>query len=101
MHSTPKILKAHNESYKIKKIMRDEELWLQGRYNLEAYIVALSHFGAGLTGKISHAEYFKKPFMQEIESNNSNTESKEQIAVFEMKKRTKALRKNGMSESPL
>ena len=37
-------------------------MWLQGRYNLDALTVALSHFGAGLSGKKSEAKYPDKPY---------------------------------------
>ena len=61
MKSKPIELKAYGKAFEMKMKTRDEELWLQGRYNLEALQVVFSHFGAGLSGKQSKAEYPKEP----------------------------------------
>lgn len=82
--------------------MNDEQMWIMGRYVLEALNVAFSHFSAGLSGKESTAEYFKKPFLQNIETqDNGNPESREEIAAFEMKQRIKLLKQQGLPESPM
>ena len=65
LHSTPYALSSYDKAHKLKKEMRDEEMWMQGRYNYAALMVALSHFGAGLSKKQSRAKYPEKPFLQE------------------------------------
>ena len=85
----------------MKRKIEDEKAYMQGLYNLRAFEVALSEFGAGLSGKSSSAEYFKKPFLQSLSvAETTNRESNEEIAVFEMKRRTKQLEKAGMPEGP-
>lgn len=82
--------------------MQDEQAYYQGLYNLKAFEVVMAHFGAGLTGKTSHVEYFKNPIMQEADTEkNSNPESKEEVAVFEAKQRIELLRRQGLPESPM
>lgn len=82
--------------------MNDEQMWIMGRYVLEALNVAFSHFSAGLAGKKSHTEYFKKPILHDIEEkDNGNPESREEIAAFEMKQRIKLLKQQGLPESPM
>lgn len=100
-HLSPRSLKAYNKAYEIKRKIDDEKAYMQGLYNLRAFEVALSEFGAGLFGKSSHAEYLKKPFLQSlVVGESTNSESNEEIAVFEMKRRTKLLEKAGLPESP-
>ena len=94
-------MRAYDKAYEIQRKIDDEKAYLQGLYNLRAFEVALADFGAGLAGKQSSAEYFKKPFLQSFfGSENINSESNEEIAVFEMKRRTKLLEKAGLPESP-
>lgn len=101
MHTTPKILKCYDDGYNMRRKIEDEQAWLQGRYNLEAFQVVMSHFGAGLSKKTSHAEYLKYPFFMQMEQNEPKGESNEEIAVWEMKRRTKYLLDSGFEESPL
>ena len=62
-HLNPKKLTPFFEAYKRQCKRRDEEAYMQGFYNLNAFQVALSHFGAGLTGKKSDAKYLEAPIM--------------------------------------
>ena len=101
MHSLPNDLHAFFKSHKLKLKMRDEEMHRQGLYNLKAFQVVISHFGAGLSGKHSKEEYCKLPFLFEESKRNSNDNSNEEIAVFEMKQRTNSLKLLGMKESPM
>lgn len=60
-------------------------MWLQGRYFLEAMMVALSHFGSGMSGKKSKAEYLTRPLMEEAEEQNkplSEEELQKQRELF-------------------
>ena len=101
MHSTPNELEAYQKAYQIKREIADEQAWLQGRYNLEALMVALAHFSSGLSGKKSTAEFMKQPLMQmNKESEETGSKSSEQIAVYEMKQRIKMMEKQGMPMSP-
>lgn len=103
MHSTPKIIHAYFEAYKIKQNMIDEILWQNGLYTKKAFEVVMSAFGAEMAGKTSHEKYFEKPFSQEIEekSKPKHKESNEECAVFEMKQRINLLRQSGLPESPM
>lgn len=70
-HLNPTKLKPFYEAYKIKKKMRDEEVWLfWGTYGYSAFETVMAHFGAGLAGKKSKAKYIDKPIMQKMEENN-------------------------------
>ena len=102
MNSCPEELRPYDEALRLQTMRQDEINYINAQYNLRAFQVALAQFGAGLSGKTSHAEFFKKPFMQEASESihNSNKESREEVAVFEMKQRTKLLQKQGMKISP-
>lgn len=62
--------------------------------------MALTNFSYGLAGKEPKFDYPNKPFERK-EQNEIYSESNEEIAVFEMKKRTKQLQNSGLSESPI
>ena len=100
-HLSPRSLKAYDKAYELQRKVDDEKAYMQGLYNLRAFEVALDQFGAGLAGKKSSAEYFKKPFLQSYSGESINSESNEEIAVYEMKRRTKLLEKAGLPESPI
>ncbi len=56
-----------------------------GRYNLDAFSVVMSHFGAGLSGKRSRAKYMEKPISQIAEEKNhafTEEELKKQRELF-------------------
>lgn len=101
MKMKPIELRAFGKAHKLKQKMKDEEMWLHNRYTLEAFMIALSHFGSGLAGKHSKAEYMKQPFLFNGISENKYKEANEEIAVFEMKQRTNALKNMGLKESPI
>lgn len=101
MKSKPFELKSYFKAHELRQKMRDEEMHRQGLYNLKAFQVVISHFGAGLSGKHSKEEYCKLPFLFEESKRNNNDNSNEEIAVFEMKQRTNSLKLLGMKESPL
>ena len=63
-HLTPKKLQTFTEAYKLRQKMRDEEMWLQGRYIHDAFLVGLSHFGASFGKKKSDAKYPEQPYME-------------------------------------
>lgn len=94
MKSTPIVFPSFYKSYLLKRKMRDEELWLQGKYNLEALMVALAHFSAGLSGKKSSAKYLKEPVMKNIGNNGALTEAEKQKAVDKFFAKEKARRIN-------
>lgn len=75
-------------------------MWLWwGSYGISALIYAVEHCLAGESAK---TEYVKEPiFFRESEKENGYKESKEEVAVFEMKQRIKFLEKQGLPESPL
>lgn len=100
MKSKPIDLKSYYLAFELKKKMRDEEMHRQGIYNLRAFQVVMSHFGAGLIGKKSKEEYVKLPFLFD-ENNELIENNNEEIAVFEMKQRTNSLKKLGLKESPM
>lgn len=89
------IVKGHEE--KIKK--QDYLAWLFNQYTLSAVSVAVEHC---LFGTKAKSEYIKRPIFREIElEQNGYKESNEDVAIYEMKIRAKALEKQGMPESPL
>lgn len=93
MKSKPIELKAYYKAYQLKKKMKDEEMWIQGAYFCNALEMVLSH----LLSKKSEAKYIDKPFSFE----KKERKGMEEVAVFEMKQRTKALKMQGLKESPI
>lgn len=95
-HIIKLLIKGHEE--KIKE--QDYLAWLQGQYTLYAVSVAIEGCIAGKKAKL---KYLKKPIMQnaldEIKEKKFK-ESNEEVAVFEMKRRIKALKMQGIPESP-
>lgn len=91
MKSKPIELRAYGKAFELKMKTRDEELWLQGRYNLEALQVVFSHLGAGLSGKQSKAEYPREP-ISFASGNKELTEEEKQkqremfVAMLQTKK---------------
>lgn len=90
MKSKPIELKAYGKAFQMKLKAKDEELWLQGRYNLEALQVVFSHFGAGLAGEKSDAQYPNEPISFMREKNElSEEELKKEREMFVAMLRTK------------
>lgn len=58
------MVKDYAEAYRIQKQRENECLWLHGLYFYDALSVALSHFGAGLSGKRSsnQVKYPNEPY---------------------------------------
>lgn len=76
------MLRAYIQAHKLKQKMKDEEMWLHNRYTLNALSVALAHFGAGLSGKKSQAEYPERPYMQDdVSLQGELSEAEKQRAV--------------------
>ena len=99
----PFIILQYKKAYQNKRRIHDEEMWLMGQYNLEAFNVVLSHTVAGIFGKNCKAEYPKQAFLQrglKDATTNTNKESQEEVGVYEMKQRINLLRKYGLPESP-
>lgn len=95
---TPAELGYCLKGHRLKKKMRDEEMWLWfGNYALSAVGVAVDY---NLRGDKAKSEYIKKPILQEEKKESEYKESNEEIAIFEMKQRINALRKKGLPESP-
>lgn len=68
MHSTPKVLKAYGEAYKIKIHTMDRLAWqFCGSYVLSAVTVAVEHC---LAGKKAKSEYMDKPVLERVEAAN-------------------------------
>lgn len=90
--------KAHNEETKEK----DRMSWYLGQYFASALdcTVCNAEFWRKEGSKLH--EYIEKPILQQdTDNDNSYKESNEEVAVFEMKKRINALRKQGLPESPI
>jgi hypothetical protein len=90
------LIKGHQEKIKEK----DYLAWVSGQYVLSAVSVAVEH---NLAGRKAKSKYIEKPFLQSVleeKAENPYKESQEEIAVFEMKQRIKALRMQGLPESP-
>lgn len=100
MDSCPKELEPFDKAHENKIKEQDclQHMWW-GNYGISAFEVALDRI---LNGEKSKLEYIKKPIFNEIgNTDNTNKESKEEIAVFEMKQRTRLLEKSGLPESPM
>lgn len=95
-HIIALLKKGHNEKIKEKDYLS----WLSGKYTLSAVWVAVEH---NLFGEKAKSEYIKEALLYSAldeKEKNSNKESKEEVAVFEMKQRIKTLRMQGLPESP-
>lgn len=87
----------------LKRKLEDEKMWMMGQYIMSALdaTVCNNFLWKGKHGKAS--EYVKKPILSDVEEKtkeNKYKESKEEIAVFEMKQRIKLLEKQGLPQSP-
>lgn len=99
MDSCPKELEPYDTAHKneIKEQDMLQHIWW-GNYGISALCFAMDH----CFNKNPKSEYIKKPIYEEIEvETNGYAESKEEIAVFEMKQRINLLRKSGLPESPM
>lgn len=88
-HLTPRKLNSFYEAYKIRLNEKDTLNWQLGQYICAAI------------STVFKGSYPKKPSFQLVDAEKKgNSQSNEEIAVFEMKKRTKQLQKLGLMESP-
>lgn len=91
MDSCPKELGPFEIAYKIKKNMEDIENWQLGQY-----------VAAAVSCAFPKGKYPNKPMFQlEYRKDNGYKESKEEVAVFEMKQRINLLKQSGLPESPM
>ena len=101
MHSTPKILCAYDKAYKIKRIIKDEEMWCMGKYILSAVSVAVEHC---IHGKKAKQEYVKEPFMSRFFENSQITQEEkdkrelEKMILYE-EQWAKQAKRNGLPET--
>ncbi len=98
--SCPADLEPYAKAHKLELMENDSIIHMVcGSYVLSAVSVAVEHC---LTGNKARSKYIEKPILQEIErENNGYIESNEDIAVYEMKLRTKELERMGLPESPM
>lgn len=90
-------IKAHDEELKEK----DYLMWLQGQYFVYALDATVCNSVFWRKKHENPHEYIKNPILQKETEENGNSESKEEVAVFEMKQRIKVLRSEGLPESPV
>lgn len=99
MDSCPKELEPYDLAHK-KKI--EEQDYLQhmwwGNYGMSALNMVIEH----AFSKSAKSKYIRTPILANAkEEMNGYKESQEEVAVFEMKQRTKMLEKNGLPLSPM
>lgn len=88
--SSPADMKPYIDAYKADRNAKDVSQWQLGQY-----------IAVAITCNFSNQKYPKQPAFQVGEETLiSHGESKEEVAVFEMKQRIKALRMQGLPESP-
>lgn len=98
--SCPTDLQPYADAYILERKQRDTEAWMQwGAYGLSAIGTAIER---NLAGKKSRSQYTKHPVMGRFmgSSENTNAESSEECAVYEMKQRINLLRQSGLPEGP-
>lgn len=99
-HLNPKKLEWCYKGYKLEKEEEDRNSWQRwGDYGISALIFAIDHC---LNGDKARTTYVEKPISEKIAHDNEPKykESNEEIAIWEMKQRIKALREQGLPESP-
>lgn len=79
--SCPADLEPYAKAHNLELMERDAQMHSMGKYNEIAFSVVMAHFGAGLAGKDSQAEYIEKPFMQMDDPNRELTEEEKQIEI--------------------
>ena len=60
----PMIIEQYKKGYQNRRKIHDEEMWLMGQYNHEAFSVVLSHAISGIFGKTSKDEYSYRNFLK-------------------------------------
>ena len=63
-YASPSLVVAYRDAHNLKRKMRNEELYLQGLYNYNAFSAGLENFSYGLNGKKGSRPkgYLQKPF---------------------------------------
>lgn len=86
-------MEPYAKAYKEQRNISDAQNWQLGQYILASIGSAFS----------KNAKYPNKPMFQIDDgvSKNGYKESQEEVAVFEMKQRTKMLEKSGLMQSPM
>lgn len=79
--SCPADLEPYAKAHNLELTERDAQMYNMGKYVEIAFSVVMAHFGAGLAGKDSKAEYIEKPFMQMEDANGELTEEEKQIEI--------------------
>lgn len=100
-HLTLRQMKIRQKAYEIKMRMQDEQAWaFCGNYVFSAVSTAVDHC---LNGRKARTEYIGSPMLRKYsdDEENSNSESREEVAIFEMQQRINALRAQGLPESPI
>lgn len=62
--SCPADLEPYSKAKEVENKHTDNNLYIMGLYSKLAFEVVMSHFGAGLSGKQSHAKYIEKPLSE-------------------------------------
>lgn len=101
-HLSPRKLKAFYKAHRTRRELRDEEMWYLGQYMYSSVLTALDHF---INGSKAKAKYVEKPFRKKAEDifcdgKHQYNESREEVAVYEMKQRTKIIEQQGLPMSP-
>lgn len=91
--SCPADLEPYAKAYEMQTNLSDTQNWQLGQYILASIGSAFS----------KNTKYPKKPMFQISDgiADNGYKESQEEVAVFEMKQRTKMLEKSGLMQSPM
>lgn len=89
--SSPADLKPYEKAKVMEENISDARNWQLGQYFAEAI------------GTMFKGKYPKKPLFQLEDENgaNGNAESREEVAVFEMKQRINLLKRSGLPDSPM
>ena len=89
-------IKAHDAEIKEKDYLS----WMSNQYTMHAVSVAVDRC---LAGRKARLKYIEEPILESVFKEKMESrykESKEEVAVFEMKQRINLLRKSGLPESP-
>lgn len=75
-HLNPRKLKPFEKAYKLRQKQIDGQMWMMGRYVLEAFNVVMANsFGK----KGTHVQYREKPFMAELDTETKEMSEAEKI----------------------
>lgn len=100
----PRIINAISKGYEGKMNDIDYLMWTMGSY---VEVAVLASIDRALNGRKAKSKYLEKPFsmmdeeFEEKSENIKNKESKEQVAIYEMKQRINLLKQQGLPESPI